>query len=241
MANQEKFSFSEGELLLIDKPQGWTSFDAVNKIRALLRRNLGLKGLKVGHAGTLDPMATGLLIVCTGRMTKKIGSLMDSVKGYSGTLVLGSTTPSFDLETPVNRIFDTAHISPGSIREAAVALTGTYEQVPPAYSAKRIAGRRAYEMARKNKDVEIKAVQVTVHDFQVDAIRLPEVDFSVTCSKGTYIRALARDFGERLGSGAHLVSLRRTRIGEYMIGDALSISQFEALVHTLSEQRSISS
>jgi tRNA pseudouridine55 synthase len=186
-------------------------------------------------------MATGLLIVCTGRMTKKIGSLMDSVKGYSGTLVLGSTTPSFDLETPVNRIFDTAHISPGSIREAAVALTGTYEQVPPAYSAKRIAGRRAYEMARKNKDVEIKAVQVTVHDFQVDAIRLPEVDFSVTCSKGTYIRALARDFGERLGSGAHLVSLRRTRIGEYMIGDALSISQFEALVHTLSEQRSISS
>jgi tRNA pseudouridine55 synthase len=223
------FDFLKGELLLIDKPLEWTSFDAVNKIRRMLEKSLQTK-LKVGHAGTLDPKATGLLIICTGGMTKQIIHLTGLDKEYTGTFHIGATTLCYDTEKPVDRTFPTEHITADMILDTTKQFTGTIQQVPPAFSAKLIDGKRAYLSARKNKEIKMEPVTVTISEFEITRIALPEVDFRVVCSKGTYIRALARDFGEALNSGAYLTSLRRTRIGEYRIEDALSIEQFNVLI-----------
>ena len=222
------FDFLKGELLLIDKPLEWTSFDAVNKIRRIIEKQIGAK-LKVGHAGTLDPKATGLLVICTGAMTKQIVNLTGLDKEYTGTFFIGATTPCFDTEKPVDRTFPTEHITEEMIRNAAKKFTGTIQQIPPTFSAKLIDGKRAYLSARKNKEIKMEPVTVTISEFEITRIALPEVSFRVVCSKGTYIRALARDFGEELVSGAYLASLRRTRVGQYRIEDALNIEQFEII------------
>jgi len=223
------FDFIKGELLLIDKPLDWTSFDAVNKIRRILEKSFQTK-LKVGHAGTLDPKATGLLIICTGGMTKQIVHLTGLDKEYTGTFFIGATTLCYDTEKPADRTFPTDHISEQMILAATKQFTGTIQQIPPTFSAKLIDGKRAYLSARKNKEIKLEPVTITIREFEITRIALPEVDFRVVCSKGTYIRALARDFGEALNSGAYLSSLRRTRIGEYRIEDALSIEQFNVLI-----------
>jgi tRNA pseudouridine55 synthase len=228
------FDFPGGELLLIDKSLEWTSFDAVNKVRRLITRQIHNK-LKVGHAGTLDPKATGLLLICTGARTKKINDLMGLEKEYTGTFILGATRPSFDMETEVDKTFETAHITAEMINDAAKKFTGIQQQIPPQFSAKLVDGKRAYLSARKNEEVKIEPVTITISEFEITGIAIPEVSFRVVCSKGTYIRALARDFGEALGSGGYLASLRRTRIGPYSVQDALTVVQFEALVGSLSE------
>jgi len=218
-----KFNFTEGEVLLIDKPYKWTSFDVISKIRAHIRSQLGLKKLKVGHAGTLDPLATGIVIVCTGRLTKRINEFQDEIKEYTGTFHLGATTPSFDLEKEIDFTFDTSHLTDALIFEAATALTGDFDQMPPIYSAKKINGKRAYEFARQNIEVELQTRKVTIFEFEITRINLPEVDFRVVCSKGTYIRSLARDLGEKLNCGAHLTALRRTQNGDLRIENAMSM------------------
>jgi len=221
-----------GRVLLIDKPEGWTSFDAVNKVkRALLHAALqGVeqaeerkrikKKLKIGHAGTLDPLATGLLVVCTGPKTKTISEIQDAEKEYTGTILVGATTPSYDRELPPDRHYPTDHIRESDIREATRSLTGMQEQLPPAFSALKIDGKRAYELARQGKEVEMKPRTVEILEFTITDNRFPELDFRVRCSKGTYIRTLAHDLGKRLGSGAYLLALRRTRIGNYRVEDA---------------------
>lgn len=211
----------EGRILLIDKPREWTSFDVVNKLR------YKLKIRKIGHAGTLDPLATGLLIICTGKMTKQIDSFMGMEKEYTGTFVLGSTTPSHDLETEVTKVTDVNHLSEDTIHDTTNHFNGTISQVPPAHSAIKIEGKRSYHLARKGKDPELKPRVVEVKEFEITRINLPEVDFRIVCSKGTYIRSIARDFGEQLKVGAYLSSLRRTRIGDYKIEDALTIEGVE--------------
>lgn len=203
-------------LLLVNKPPGWTSFDVVNKLR------YKLKIKKIGHAGTLDPLATGLLIICTGKMTKRIEEFMGLEKEYTGTLILGQTTPSHDLETPISEKKDVSHLTERVIREAAKKFTGTILQTPPAHSAIRIGGKRAYALARKGKELNLKPREVLINDFSITAINLPAIQFKVVCSKGTYIRSLVRDFGDALGVGAHLSQLCRTRIGTYQLADALS-------------------
>jgi tRNA pseudouridine55 synthase len=227
------FDFLKGELLLIDKPLDWTSFDAVNKIRRILEKKLQAK-LKVGHAGTLDPKATGLLLICTGGMTKQIVNLTGLDKEYTGKFFIGATTPCYDTEKEIDRTFPTDHITEVMIHEAAKKFTGTIQQVPPTFSAKLIDGKRAYLSARKNRDIKMEPVTVTISEFEITRIALPEVELRVVCSKGTYIRALARDFGETLNSGAYLKELRRNRVGDYDIADALSIEQFEALLVSFS-------
>lgn len=226
--------FIKGELLLIDKPIDWTSFDVVNKVRRLLSRRLGQK-LKVGHAGTLDPKATGLLLICTGGMTKKLEGFTGLDKEYTGTFTLGATTPSYDSETEPVQISDYGFLNDELIVGATKKFTGDLLQVPPVYSAKMIDGKRAYLYARKNKEVEMPPVPVTIRAFGITRIELPEVDFRVLCSKGTYIRSLARDFGEALGTGAYLSALRRTMIGDYDVRDALSLQQFESMLETMAE------
>ena len=226
--------FLAGEILLIDKPLTWTSFDVVNKVRKLIRKKAGIPKIKVGHAGTLDPMATGLLIVCTGRMTKRIQELTGFDKEYTGTFFLGATTPSLDSETPISETFQTEHITRDQVFDTAMTFIGQTEQVPPDYSAKFIDGKRAYELARKNREINLPPVEVTINEFEITRMELPEVDFRVSCSKGTYIRALARDFGAALGSGAYLVALRRTKIGDFSVADAISIEKFEALLDHIS-------
>ncbi len=220
------YNFIDGELLLIDKPVEWTSFDVVNKIRWAISRKTGIRKIKVGHAGTLDPLATGLLILCTGKFTKKINELQLLEKEYTGTFYLGATTPSFDGETEVDQVYPTDHIQTEHIVEATRELTGEIEQVPPAYSAIKISGTRAYQMARKNDEVKLKPRKISILEFEITRIGLPELDFRVSCSKGTYIRSLARDFGLALQSGAYLFSLRRTRIGKFHVADAMTIGQF---------------
>lgn len=224
------FNFVEGSIIPIDKPFKWTSFDVVNKIRTLIKYKLGIKKLKIGHAGTLDPLATGLLILCSGKFTKRIEEFQAFEKEYIGTFFLGATTPSYDLETKVENIKDISGITNEQIIEAFNFFKGGYEQMPPVYSAKKIDGERAYEFARKGKDVEMKSVQISIPELEIVSINLPEVAFRIVCSKGTYIRALARDIGEKIGCGAYLSSLRRTRIGEYNVADALKIEQFEEMI-----------
>lgn len=217
----------EGEVILIDKPYGWTSFDVVNKIRTHFKYRRGIKKIKVGHAGTLDPLATGLLILCTGKFTKKIDEFQAQEKEYTGTFVLGATTPSSDLETAIDKSFDISHISEQMIYNTTKTFVGETDQIPPAFSAKKINGERAYEYARRGEDVIIQTRKVTVTHFEITKIALPEVDFILTCSKGTYIRSIARDFGAKLATGAYLSSLRRTKIGDFSVDDAFSMDEIE--------------
>ena len=220
-------NFQEGQIILIDKPLQWTSFQAVNKIKWSLKQHLGLKKIKVGHAGTLDPLASGLLIVCTGKFTKQISDLQGMPKEYTGTITVGATTPSFDLETEVNETFPTEHINDALIHETVKQFLGEIDQQPPIFSAIKIDGKRLYEHARKGEEVEIAFRKTTIHEFEITRIALPEIDFRVVCSKGTYIRSLANDFGKGLGSGAHLTALRRTKIGDYSVEDGISPEAFE--------------
>jgi tRNA pseudouridine55 synthase len=211
-----------GRLLLINKPLEWTSFDVVNKLRRILKIK------KIGHAGTLDPLATGLLIICVGKMTKQIESFMGLEKEYTGTFIIGQTTPSHDLETEVTAAVDIAHITPDFITQSIKKFIGLIQQYPPAHSAIKVGGKRAYQFARKGKEVELKPREVEVKEFEITAINLPAVEFRVVCSKGTYIRSLARDFGEALGVGAYLSQLCRTRIGQYKLNEALTLEQVQA-------------
>lgn len=220
--------FVKGQVILIDKPLNWTSFQVVNKVRWLIRKHYGLKKLKVGHAGTLDPLATGLLILCTGAMTKSIEEFQGQEKKYTGCLKLGGTTPSYDLETEINETFNYDHITPEMLDGALTRFTGTIFQKPPIFSAIKKDGKRLYNLAREGKTTELPERKITIEEFTISALQLPEVEFYVRCSKGTYIRSLAHDFGASLGSGAHLTALRRTAIGNYDVADAMSIDGFEA-------------
>ena len=218
--------FATGSTILVDKPYEWTSFDVVNKLRWHLRKKLGVKKLKVGHAGTLDPLATGLLVLCIGKHTKKINDFIQDDKEYTGTILLGKTTPSFDLETEYNAEFDTQHITDELMNEVAATFIGEQDQVPPIFSAKQIDGKRAYEHARKGRDIELKANRINISAFEINTESFPEVKFRVVCSKGTYIRSLANDFGKKLNSGGTLIELRRTRSGEFKIDEAKSVEEW---------------
>jgi tRNA pseudouridine55 synthase len=226
------FNFAEGELLLVNKPYQWTSFDVVGKLRNSFKP---LK-LKVGHAGTLDPLATGLLIICTGKMTKQIDSFQAEEKEYTGTMVLGATTPSYDMETEPNETFDTSNLTEAQIRNACVQFTGDIQQYPPAHSAIKIDGERLYEKARRGEEVELRLRSVTISEFEITRIALPEVDFKVVCSKGTYIRSLVHDFGKALGNGAYLSNLTRTRSGNFKLADSWEVMD---LVQVIREHKSI--
>lgn len=219
----------EGKVILVDKPLQWSSFQAVNKLKYSLKRKFDLpKKFKIGHAGTLDPLATGLLIICTGKFTKKITEIQAQAKEYTGTIVLGATTPSYDLETEIDAIFPINHISEALILEATQQFIGEIDQKPPVFSAIKKDGKRLYEHARAGEEVEIVSRKTTIYEFEITRIQLPEIDFRVTCSKGTYIRSLAFDFGLALNSGGHLSALRRTKIGEYAVENAVSPEEFEA-------------
>lgn len=213
----------QGEIFCIDKPLGWTSFDAVKRLRGALSRRMGIKKLKVGHAGTLDPLATGVMIICTGRATKQIDTLQAGVKEYIADIRLGATTPSFDLEHEIDATYPTEHITRQSVEEVLKSFVGTIEQVPPAFSAVKVDGKRAYDMARKGREVELKAKTLVIDDIELLDCNLPDIRIRVVCSKGTYIRALARDIGEALQSGGHLTALRRTRVGNVTVDRCLSI------------------
>lgn len=223
-------SFQEGQILLFDKPLNWTSFQVVNKVRWLIKKEFKLKKIKVGHAGTLDPLASGLLIICTGKFTKQIDTYQGQEKEYSGTFTLGATTPSFDLETEINERFDISNLSEEKIRSATKQFIGDIQQQPPVFSALKKDGKRLYEFARSGEDVEVAFRTVHISAFEITRIALPEVDFGVQCSKGTYIRSLAQDFGKALDNGAHLSVLRRTKIGAFSIENAMSIEGFENLL-----------
>lgn len=220
-------AFKEGQVLLLDKPLNWTSFQVVNKARWLIRKTCNIKKIKVGHAGTLDPLASGLLIICTGKFTKRIQEFMGQEKEYTGTITLGATTPSYDLETEIDQTFAYEHLTPEEIKKATLQFIGEIEQLPPVFSALKKEGKRLYEYARKGEEVTLQPRQVEIREFEITRIELPEIDFRVSCSKGTYIRSLAHDFGKALHSGGHLSALRRTRIGEFEVTNAISIAQFE--------------
>jgi tRNA pseudouridine55 synthase len=218
----------EGQVLLIDKPMTWSSFQAVNKLKYILKRKYDLpKKFKIGHAGTLDPLATGLLIVCTGKFTKKITEIQGQAKEYTGTITVGATTPSYDMETEVNAAFPTEHITEALILETVNQFLGEIDQKPPVFSAIKKDGIRLYEHARAGEEVEIASRKTTIHEFEITRIALPEIDFRVTCSKGTYIRSLAFDFGKALRSGGYLSVLRRTKIGDYSVDNGVSPEDFE--------------
>ncbi|MCM4166820.1 tRNA pseudouridine synthase B [Arenibacter antarcticus] len=225
-----KEDFLEGKLLLIDKPLGWSSFQAVNSLKWAIRKKFQLKKIKIGHAGTLDPLATGLLLICTGKSTKTINILQGQEKEYTGSITLGATTPSYDLETEIDKHFPTDHLTEDLIQEATSHFIGDIEQVPPVFSALKKDGKRLYEYAREGKTVEIKKRPVSITEFEITRIELPIIDFRVVCSKGTYIRSLAHDFGEKVGSGAHLSALRRTKIGDYNVNKAISPEEFGKLL-----------
>lgn len=220
--------YLEGQVLLIDKPLKWSSFQAVNKLKYLLINKVGLpKKFKIGHAGTLDPLATGLLLICTGKFTKRIAELQGQAKEYTGTFYIGATTPSYDLETEIDANFPTAHIEEALIHETVKQFLGEIDQKPPIFSAIKKDGKRLYEHARAGEEVEIASRKTTIHEFEITRIALPEIDFRVVCSKGTYIRSLAYDFGKALNSGSHLTVLRRTKIGDYDVKNAIDITLFE--------------
>jgi len=218
-------SILEGQLMLVDKPLEWTSFQVVNKLRWALRKKFKLKKLKVGHAGTLDPLATGLLLICTGKMTKKISEIQALEKVYTGTITLGATTPSFDLETPFDNHFPIDHITNKQLHQTTKRFTGVIEQYPPLFSAIKKEGKRLYEYARKGESIKIESRKIIINRFDLTQIKLPKVSFYVSCSKGTYIRSLANDFGKALQSGSHLSELRRTGIGQYNVDNALTPKQ----------------
>ncbi len=223
----------EGVILLFDKPLEWTSFNLVSKVRSLLYHRLGYKKIKVGHAGTLDPLATGLMVICVGRATKQVPMLQDKEKEYIATFLLGATTPSFDLETEIDHEYPTEHITRESIDEIVKSFIGPQMQVPPLFSAKSVNGGRAYKLARRGVDMQLDPSPVVIYNFEVLNYQHPRITLKVKCSKGTYIRALARDFGERLNSGAHLVELRRTAIGDFKVEDAFSLADFEKNIDAL--------
>ncbi len=218
--------FQTGEMILIDKELNWTSFDVVSKLRNSIKKKLNIKKIKVGHAGTLDPLATGLLIICTGKMTKRIDEFSGLNKTYIGKMTIGSTTPSYDLETKPNVYYPTEHINKNLIIETAKKFVGKIDQKPPVFSAVKKDGVRLYKLARKGVKVEVEKREIIIHDFLISSINFPEVEFSLTCSKGTYIRSLAHDFGKELGSGAHLSELRRTSIGDYSVDKSLKLMEF---------------
>ncbi len=221
--------FLNGQIILIDKPLHWTSFQAVNKLKYVLINKVGLpKKFKIGHAGTLDPLASGLLLVCTGKFTKRITELQGQAKEYTGTFYIGATTPSYDLETEIDQTFNTSHINESLIHETVKQFLGEIDQKPPIFSAIKKDGVRLYEHARAGENVEIASRKTTIHEFEITRIALPEIDFRVVCSKGTYIRSLAYDFGKAMDSGAHLTVLRRTKIGEYDVLNAIDVNLFES-------------
>ena len=222
--------FQEGQILLIDKPVEWTSFDVVNKLRWQLKNKLHVKKIKVGHAGTLDPLATGLLVICTGKFTKKIEGLTADHKTYTGTILLGKTTPSYDLETEYDAEFPTEHITEQLLDEVRQSFLGKQLQTPPIFSAKQIDGKRAYEFAREGKEVELKQNPIEIFDFELDSSDLPRLHFSIRCSKGTYIRSIASDLGKQLNSGGTLIELRRTASGDFDIKEALTIEEAIQLI-----------
>ncbi len=229
----KKYDFRAGEVLVIDKPLTWTSFQVVNKLKYLIKHHPSLvvdgKRVepKIGHAGTLDPLATGLLIVCTGKQTKNIELYQGQEKEYTGTFYIGATTPCFDREKEIDAYYPTEHITDELIYTTTKQFIGKIQQTPPLFSAVKINGKRAYDIARAGKTAEIKPKEIIISEFKITRIALPEVDFRVVCSKGTYIRSLARDFGEALKSGAHLTALRRTRIGNYHVDEAITIDDFQ--------------
>lgn len=233
------YDFYNGEVLLIDKPYTWSSFQAVNKIKHALKRHPSLvlpDGVKtkpkVGHAGTLDPLATGLLIVCTGKKTKSINEFMGMEKEYTGTFFMGATTPCYDMEKPVNKEYPIGHITEQGLLDTAKSFLGVQQQVPPVFSAVMINGKRAYEMARAGEEVEMKSREIEIREFELSNIQLPRLDFRIVCTKGTYIRSIARDFGLALNSGAYLAALCRTRIGEFKLADAVTPQQFSNAMAT---------
>ncbi|MDR1653991.1 MAG: tRNA pseudouridine(55) synthase TruB [Prevotellaceae bacterium] len=218
--------YIEGAVLYFDKPFGWTSFDLVNRVRRLLCRHLGIKTLKVGHAGTLDPLATGVMILCTGRATKQIDQWQAKQKEYIATLALGATTPSFDLELPIDAVFETGHITRELVIDTLKKFTGEIRQTPPIYSAVKVNGKRAFDYARRNDTVTLEPKLLVIDEIELLSFDMPNLTFRVVCSKGTYIRALARDIGMALGSGAHLTALKRTKIGSVTLEDCLSTDEF---------------
>ena len=222
--------FQDGQVLLIDKPLNWTSFQVVNKLRWEIRRAFKIKKIKVGHAGTLDPLATGLLVLCTGKMTKQIDTFQGQIKEYTGTFVLGSTTASYDLETEIDQTYPTEHLTEELIKSTTSQFIVDIQQFPPVFSALKKDGKRLYEFARAGEEVEIPSRTVNISEFEITAINDLNIDFRVVCSKGTYIRSLANDFGKALNSGAHLSALRRTKIGDFDVADALSPEAFIALL-----------
>lgn len=219
------FNPLEGEILYIDKPLHWTSFDAVKRVRGTLSRRLNVRRLKVGHAGTLDPLATGVMIVCTGKATKRIDELQAGVKEYIATIALGATTPSFDLETEIDATYPTGHITRESVEDVLLLFTGEIQQVPPAFSACKIDGKRAYKMARKGHEVELKPKLLVIDEIELLEYSQTSIKIRVVCSKGTYIRALARDIGAALNSGGHLTALRRTRVGNVSIDQCMKVDE----------------
>ena len=236
--NNKEFQFKEGETLLIDKPYTYTSFDAVNRLRYRIKKITGVKKIKVGHAGTLDPLATGLLIICTGKLTKTIDTIQAQTKEYTGEFEIGKTTPSFDLETEFDSETDFSHVTPDLLEEARASLQGEIEQVPPMFSAIKVDGKRLYELARKGKEKKIEPRAVTVSEFEIDATELPIVKFRIVCSKGTYIRSLARDFGKKLNTGAYLKSLRRTKIGDFKVEDSHNLDELVNHLETIIDENS---
>jgi len=221
--------FISGELILVDKPLKWTSFDVVKKLKFMLQKTTGVKKIKVGHAGTLDPLASGLLIICTGKKTKIIQDIQSQEKEYTGIINLGATTPSYDLETELENSKEYDHLTVEEIKITAKQMEGNQEQLPPIFSAKKIDGKRAYELARKGEVPKMNPKAIKINSFIIDEIKLPEVHFTIRCSKGTYIRSIAHDFGEKLEVGAYLKSLRRTKIGNYIVSNALQLEELQAL------------
>ena len=221
----------QGKVLLVDKPLHWTSFQVVNKLRWHIRKHFNIKKIKVGHAGTLDPLATGLLIICVGKETKNINTYQGQIKTYTGTISIGATTPSYDLETEIDKTFSTEHITEELLQRTVRSFTGEIDQKPPIFSAIKKEGKRLYELARKGETTEIKARKITIENFILTSTALPNIDFKVVCSKGTYIRSLAYDVGLALNSGAHLSALRRTKIGDFSLDNAISIEEFPSLLN----------
>lgn len=239
--DSQLLDLKEASIILLDKPLTWTSFDAVKKLKYAISKQIGLKArkFKIGHAGTLDPLATGLLILCTGKATKLIQGIQDAPKRYTGSFELGATTPSYDLESDIDQTFPTEFITAQSCEELAKSFIGEIDQTPPIFSAIWVDGKRAYDLARKGEQPILKSRKVTIHNFQVDTSQLPSVQFDVACSKGTYIRSLAYDFGKKLDNGAYLSSLRRTEIGEHHVIDAWEIEELIEFINTFERHESI--
>lgn len=236
MSVPKKYDFAAGEVLLVDKPLDWTSFQVVNKLRYPLKKLYNKKKFKVGHAGTLDPLATGLLVICTGKMTKSINGFVQDAKEYTGIIKLGATTPSFDLETEIDQTFSTEHITAEMVEGARQQFLGEQEQTPPIYSAKQIDGKRAYEYARAGEEVKMRIALITIHNLELELKANAELHFKVNCSKGTYIRSLANDIGKALSSGGHLTELRRTQSGAFNVDQAKSIEEWVEIIKSIEVQ-----